>query len=65
MKAFLAIFAKLLPIIISNISPQIRQLMADFTDKLAIKVKETPNPYDDFLVEMLITVLALDQDKRK
>lgn len=65
MKAFLAIFAKLLPIIISNISPQIRQLMADFTDKLTIKVKETPNPYDDFLVEMLITVLALDQDKRK
>jgi hypothetical protein len=43
----------LLPILINNITPELKKLLLNFLNELEIKAKATASPYDDMLVKFL------------
>lgn len=49
------IFSTILPVV----TPQIKKELDDFLVGLYNKAKETPNPWDDFLVKFLLRVLGI------
>lgn len=44
---------KILSILITNISPELKQSIKDGLDKLEAKAKTTVNPFDDLAVSLL------------
>ncbi len=54
------ILARFIPLILSVISPEIKQLVADFVIQLEANAKKTPNPWDDMLVELLKVIIKTD-----
>lgn len=51
------LIANVLPLILSQVSPSITQALEATIQTLAVKARQTPNPYDDLLVDLLLTVL--------
>lgn len=52
----LAVILRILPTLIDNISPAVRQIIIQIIQDLEKKAKETKNPYDDMLIELLKAV---------
>ena len=58
----LSLIIKILPIIISNISPALRETVKQIVLELEKKAKTTQNPFDDMLVELLKVILNIDNN---
>lgn len=56
----LGIFAKLLMLVITTASPEIKKMLSDFLDDLEKKAAATANPVDDVLVTVLKMFLSLN-----
>lgn len=56
----LGIFAKLLMLVITTASPEIKKMLSDFLDDLEEKAAATANPVDDVLVTVLKMFLSLN-----
>ena len=50
---FQNLIIKMLPIIIAQATPEIKDVMSGLITDLKEKAKATPNPFDDMLVETL------------
>ncbi len=50
---------KLLPVILTVISPEIREGMVEFVVKLENQAKATPNPWDDIFVGIVKFILVI------
>ena len=48
---------KILSILITNISPDLKENISEAIRKLEVKAKATVNPFDDLLVELLKAIL--------
>ena len=57
------ILINVLPLIVSNITPAIRQELIVFVKKLKELAAKTTNPFDDVLVDILMHVLDIPEDK--
>lgn len=55
----ISIFAKLIMLIITTASPEIKKMLSDFLDDLEKKAAATANPIDDVLVAALKMFLSL------
>jgi len=55
----MSVFAKLLLLVITTASPEIKKMLADFLDDLEKKAAATTNPIDDVLVATLKMFLSL------
>ena len=49
---------KLFRLVIGQASPQIREAICSMLNDLEVKAKETPNPWDDVIVQLAKAVLA-------
>jgi len=49
--------ARLLGLVVPVASPEIRNTLNELLDRLEQQAKETPNPWDDVLADMLNSVL--------
>jgi len=49
--------------LVGILSPQIRTLLVSSIQKLYVKAAETPNIFDDMLVELLAGVLGIELEK--
>lgn len=49
------VFSTILPVI----TPQLKKELEDFLIGLYNKAKETPNPWDDFLLKFLLRILGI------
>lgn len=59
-KKFLAkVIVLLLPVIMDNITPEIREYVVNWIKTLEEKAKKTLNPVDDVLVEVMKVVLNI------
>jgi len=56
---FQKLLIRMLPMIISNVTPEIKKGARALLDNLKDKAKQTPNPYDDMLVDLLDDLLAI------
>ena len=54
------LLAKLIPLILATISPEIKTLMGDFIMSLDAKAKATSNPWDDMFVAILKEIISTD-----
>lgn len=54
------VFTVIFKAIIENVSPQIREKITAFVVDLEKKAKETPNVFDDMLVDLLKRILAIE-----
>jgi len=54
------ILAKLLPVILTVVSPEIKKAIQEFASKLAVDAKKTPNPWDDVLAAILQSIVGSD-----
>ena len=52
-------FSGVLGKVLEAVTPAIRESLENFLKELYGKAKQTPNPWDDFLVEMLATILGV------
>lgn len=43
-------------------SPEIKKLLCEKLDELAVKAKETRNPFDDLLVKIVKGMVGCDKD---
>lgn len=50
----------MLPLIINNISPEIRTWVISAVNDLEGRAEATENPFDDFLVDLLKLVLDIE-----
>jgi len=55
----LALVLKILPILIDNLSPALRQFIEQLIAELEKKAKETKNTYDDMFVELLKAIFNI------
>ena len=51
---------KLLPLILSVMSPEIKKAVAQFVLQLEEQAKKTPNPWDDMFVAILKSIIKTD-----
>jgi len=51
---------KLLPLILSVMSPEIKKAVAGFVQQLDEQAKKTPNPWDDMFVAILKSIIRTD-----
>lgn len=58
-KVLMEILVKVLPLLISMLSPVIKELMVEMVHKLEAAAKETDNPVDDVLVNALKELLGV------
>lgn len=56
----LGLIVKVFGSVVKLISPELRQWITDLVVELYKKAKATDNPWDDFLVELLATILGID-----
>ncbi len=54
------ILAKLLPLILTVMSPEIKKAIIEFVNKLDEMAKKTPNKWDDIAVDILKSVINTD-----
>lgn len=47
------LLVRLLPMILSVVSPEIKQALVEFLDLMEERAKKTANPWDDMLVALL------------
>jgi len=52
------LIAKLVPLIINTISPELKRLLCDFCSSLEAKARTTSNPWDDILAQVLKGILC-------
>ena len=58
MSSFLSsLFVKILPLLLVNVTPDLRGVLVSFLDKLEQTAKQTKSPFDDILVSVLRAVL--------
>jgi hypothetical protein len=57
---FINLAVKVLGAIIQVISPEIRKLVQDSMQRLYDNAKQTPNPWDDFFVKLIATILGVE-----
>jgi hypothetical protein len=57
---FINLAVKVLGAIIQVISPEIRKLVHDSMQRLYDNAKQTPNPWDDFFVKLLATIVGVE-----
>ena len=50
---FKSLLLNMIPLMISQVTPEIKSTMKDFIIQLKSKTRQTPNPYDDMLVDLL------------
>ncbi|RLF87748.1 hypothetical protein DRN34_01010 [Thermococci archaeon] len=62
-KFLLTAFSGIIGQIIKVVSPELRKMLVEMLRNLYEHAKETPNPWDDFLVELLVQVLGIDFEK--
>ena len=62
-KFLLTAFSGIIGQIVKVISPELRKMLVEMVINLYQKAKATPNPWDDFLVELLAQVLGIDLEK--
>lgn len=48
-----SILLKILPLIISVLTPTLKEMLTKFVEDFAAKAKTTPNPWDDIAAEIL------------
>ncbi len=53
----LSFLIKILSILITNISPELKEQISETIKKLEAKAKATVNPFDDLVVELLKAIL--------
>lgn len=49
----------ILRLILNNVSPLIKDSLVTFVKELKAKAKQTPNEYDDLLVDFLAAILGV------
>jgi len=54
---FQALLVKMLPLMISQVTPTIKESARSILKDLESKAKATPNPFDDMFVELLKELL--------
>jgi len=59
-KLISSLILKFLPLLISSLSPVIRDFLSEAIKELEKKAKETKNPYDDFFIEFLKIILDIE-----
>lgn len=59
-KILYKIIITLLPTILSNVTPLIRDNLNELIKQLEEKARKTPNPIDDLLVDFLKSLLNVD-----
>jgi hypothetical protein len=57
--------AKIVGAILSLVTPEIKQLLADLLNNLYKKAVATPNPWDDKLVELLAEIVGVNLEPPK
>jgi len=55
-----ALVRKILSLILPEVSSSIRQLLETYLKDLYKKAQETPNPVDDFFVELLAEIIGIE-----
>lgn len=50
---FKSLLLNMIPLMIAQVTPEIKSTMKDFIIQLKSKTRQTPNPYDDMLVDLL------------
>lgn len=58
-KLLIGSFSGVLGKILEAITPALREAIENFLKELYAKAKQTSNPWDDFLVELLAAVLGI------
>lgn len=53
---------KLIAMIVTAASPEIRLALCDFVKELKVKAESTPNPWDDILAGLLEVILMCKDD---
>ncbi len=51
---------KLLPLIVKTLTPSLKGTIREFLTTLENQAKQTKNPWDDFAVELLKSLLKVD-----
>jgi len=51
---------KLIPLILTVMSPEIKKAVAEFVANLETQAKKTPNPWDDMFVAILKGIIRTD-----
>jgi len=54
------LFAKLIPLILATISPEIKKALTEFVNRLESDAKKTSNPWDDMFVAILKSIIDTD-----
>jgi len=54
------IIEKLLPLILTVLTPEIKKAVAQFVLQLDEQAKKTPNPWDDIFVDILKGIIKTD-----
>jgi len=62
-KFLLTAFSGIIGQIVKVVSPELRKMLVEMIINLYEKAKQTENPWDDFLVELLAQILAIDLEK--
>lgn len=60
-KIILSIVMQILPTLISQISPVLREMIKTFILELEKKAKESQNPFDDMFVALLKAVFDIEE----
>ena len=50
---------KLLPLLITNVSPEFRKSIAEGLDRLELNAKESVNPWDDLAISFLRSIINI------
>jgi hypothetical protein len=51
---------KVLGAILDVVSPSLRKVLGDYVQDLYNKAKETDNPWDDFLIKLLASLVGVE-----
>ena len=55
---FQGLILRLLPVLLANVTPEIKKVGQQYVSDLRKKAATTPNPFDDMLVDLLDELLA-------
>ncbi len=59
-KVMSVIIGRILPTLLTRISKEVKETVANFLDELETKAIATDNPFDDFLVDVLKVIFNVD-----
>jgi len=52
------ILTRLIPLLYSVITPALREMLMEFLNEFEKKAKQTPNPWDDLIADVLKSILC-------